>query len=145
MYQQDTLYHLPDYLSLDKADWYWPPVAKPETLVIVQDAQWQLEEQQTVEKLIQAIQQNKDNTAIVVLAPQKVLPLGQWRHTLGFHKVIALGPDAAGLALQLTLPDYTPLEMAGFTMVRSDAVSLLNQQPKRKAALWAALQQIFKV
>ncbi len=145
MYQHDTLYHLPDYLSVEKADWYWPPADKTETLVVVQDAQWQAAEQQTVEKLIQAIQQHKDNTAIVVLASNTVLPLGQWRHTLGFHKVIALGPDAASMALQVTLPDYTPLNMASFTIVRSDAVSLLNQHPKRKAALWAALQHMYNV
>lgn len=146
MFQGQTLYFFGEAGIPAGSDWWWQGQGSLlSTLILVADspeAPFGDSEASTLEKLVTAIRQTRDNTAVLKVSSDNLsLPalLNEYRPKY----VLLFGLQAADMRLHLQPIQNVPLVWAGNTILQTDSLILLDKEPARKRALWAVLQSMY--
>lgn len=98
-----------------------------------------------LKKILSAINIDLSKDVCLVKAPDQIHHLNILKSIkdLGINKVLCFGLQPKDLTLNFSTTYYKPMHVGDLTFLFSDALSILNQDPARKKALWVNLQEIF--
>ncbi len=146
MFHGQTLYFFEEAALPVEADWWWQGQGDQlNTLILVTDspeAPFGDSEAATLEKLVAAIRQSRENTVVLKVNKDNLSLPGLLQAYQPKH-VLLFGLQATDLRLHLQPLLNRPLVWAGHTILHADSLLLLDKEPARKRVLWAALQSIY--
>lgn len=145
MFDNTTLYRLPDLSKAEQLAWLWPAPVSFDTLMVVDGSQWTIHEQETATKLIQAILLDQTQAAVVALRKDQTIHLSQLRKQFHFQRVIALGIPPHQLMLQAQVKRHQLVNMEDLSLVFGYDVATMNDKTAYKTALWQVLQQLYNL
>ena len=103
------------------------------------------QEIELLEKILSAVKLDiKKDTLLFNVTNQELISFSQIIRNRTVNQAFFFGFTPPDLGLHLKIPKYHPLKFRGVWICFSDPLHELLQNKTLKAALWQALQQIFK-
>lgn len=116
----------------------------PNTLVLLINQDTSHAEMATLDKLLAALRLKEGEVEIWQL-PEVTPALWGNIQSLAPGHVLIFGIEAGAIGLHFESASYEPIHFSGTRLLVSDALLRLNSEPKLKALLWKALQQMYKL
>lgn len=145
MFDNTTLYRLPEQVTPEALTWMWSPPEALDTLMLVDGDQWDPAAQETAKRLIQALQLDQKQAAIAAIQNDQTIALATLHQLYKCNRIIALGLEPQQLMLQVAGNRHRVLHMEGVTLVFGYSLAEMNSKSTYKAALWNVLQSLYNL